>query len=249
MSLTRSFSDHQLVVLQDDEWLERQRIAGRSVVFCLESAKSMIENRKELTVSSLKGEAVLLMKGFDCTQVLTRDKSHKSSVNIYVNGIFNKEDDSYKFQDGDLIKLEIASSHKGAVAKSIITVIKGKSKSFAQTEMLKVCQKALENAIAQIEVGKRLGSIGAGIKYIVKNSSFRIVQEHFGNGLDEDNIFANPVVLNKSQFNTGIRIQPGMTFTVSPALSIDGKLGCCFEKTIFVNENKVEIITPWSEVN
>ena len=246
MNLTRSFSDHQLVVLQDDEWLERQRIAGRSVVFCLESAKSMIGNRKELSISALKGELILLMKGFDCSQALTKDRSHKSSVNIYVDeNLFFKEKEDHKFQEGDVIKIDIACSYKGAVAKSTITLIKGNSKHSNHCEMLRICQRALENAISQIEIGKKIGIIGSGINHIIKNSYFKIIQDRTGIGLDEDNIFAQPMVLNKSQSNLGIRIQPGMTFTVSPAIA-SSNINCCFEKTVFVHKDKVEIITPWT---
>jgi len=245
MSLIRSFSDHQLVVLQDDEWLERQRIAGRSVVFCLNSARAIIDSRLELNVSTLKAEIILLMRGFNCTQVLVKDHSHRSSVNIY-NSSFNKMDDSYKFQDGDLIILEIACAHSGAVAKSTISLIKGQPKSSDCIKMLQACKKALDNSINQIENGKKIGCIGSGINHIIKSTSFKIVPNHYSVGLDFENTFSDPIILNKSQSNYGITIQKGMTFAISPAISLnDGSLNCCFEKTIFVHENKVEIITPW----
>lgn len=250
MNVAKSFSEHQLIALQDDEWLERQRIAGRSVVFCLNSARSMLNNRIDLSVSDLKSEALLLMKTFGCTQVLDKNHKYKSSINLYVNNLFEIADNSYKFQDGDVIKIEIGANYLGAVARATITTTKN-GLSPIYFEMLNACKKSLDNAISQIKIGKRLGCIGAGINHIIKNTSFKFVSEYAGLGLDNDNLFADPVILNKSQSNSGVRIQEGMTFTIAPqiSLNLNSKLICCFEKTVFVNKDNIEIITPWNEVN
>jgi methionine aminopeptidase len=251
MSLVRSFSDHQLVVLQDDEWLERQRIAGRSVVFCLDAAKSMINSRSGLTVSALRSELIMLLKTFKCSQLFNKGNIYNSSIKLYVNNLFNLAEDSYKFKDDDLVKIEIGSCYLNAVAKSTITIIKNSSQSSSYLEMFNVCQKALNNALLQIKPGKRLGCIGSGINHIIKNSLFKLASENAGSGLCDNEIFAEPIIASKSQSNSGIRIQEGMTFTVAPQVffnSISG-IGCCFEKTIFVRKDSIEIITPWSEVN
>lgn len=251
MNVIKSFSEHHLIALQDDEWLERQRVAGRSVVFCLDAARSMIDNRPELSVSALRSELVILMKTFGCAQVLDKDKEFNSSIKIYVNNLLNTADDYYKFQDGDLIVLELGCHYLGAVAKATITTFKNKFKNSIHLEMISACQKALSNALLQIKLGKRLGSIGSGINYIIKNTTFKLSSEYAGNGLDNNNLFAEPNILSKSQSNSGIRMQEGMTFTISPRILLNSssEIGCCFEKTIYLNKDSIEVITPWSEVN
>jgi methionyl aminopeptidase len=251
MNAVKSFSEHQLIALQDDEWLERQRIAGRSVIFCLDAARSMINNRFELSVSALRSEMVILMKTFGCTHIINKEKSQKSSIKIYVNSITDLSDDSYKFKDGDIIKIEAGANHFGSVAKSTITIIKGNPKSKSHLEMIQVCKKSLNNAISQIHPGKRIGCVGAGINHVIKSTLFKLFSENAGYGLDVNNISATPSIPNKSQSNSGIRIQEGMTFTVAPqiTLSSTSEIGCCFEKTVFIRNNNIEIITPFSEGN
>lgn len=250
MNAVKSFSEHQLIALQDDEWLERQRVAGRSVVFCLNSVRSMINNRIDLTASTLKSETLLLMKTFDCTQALDKERKYKSSITFYVNNLFEPVNDSYKFQNGDIIKIEIGANYLGAVAKATITTVKN-GLTPSQFEMFSACKKSLNNAITQIKTDKRLGCLGAGINHVIKNTSFKFASECAGLGLDDNNLFADPVILSKSQSNSGIRIQEGMTFTIAPQISLNSnsKISCCFEKTIFVHKDSVEIITPWSEEN
>lgn len=249
MNVIKSFSEHRLVALQDDEWLERQRVAGRSVVFCLDAARSMIDNRFDLTVSDLRSELVMLMKTFKCFQVLDKKNKSHSSINIYVNNLFNLAESSYRFKDNDLIKIEIGCSHMEAVAKASITIFKGKI-PLDYLEMFKVCQKSLNNSLSQIKANKRIGCIGYGINYIVKNSSFKSASENAGYGLCNNNLVTEPEIYSKSQSNSGIRIQEGMTFTVAPQLYLNSasSIGCCFEKTVFVHKDSVEIITPWSEI-
>jgi len=110
----------------------------------------------------------------------------------------------------------------------------------------------LNNAISQIEVGKRIGCIGSGIHHIVKNTNFNLLSNSFGHGINENDIFADPIILSKSQPNTGMRISDGMTFTIFPSLSFSNttkELVCSFEKTVFVHKNHVEVITNFDEVN
>lgn len=251
MNAIKSFSEHQLIALQGDEWLERQRIAGRSVVFCLDAARAMINNRSDLSVSALRSEMVMLMKTFDCTHIINKEKSQNSSIKIYVNNIFNISDDLYKFQDGDLIKIEVGANYLGAVAKSTITIIKKEPKFKSYLDMINACQKSLNNAISQIQVGKRLGAIGSGINHVIKNTAFKLAVENAGIGLDNNNLFASPNIPSKSQSNFGIRIQEGMTFTVAPQIILNhsSEVGCCFEKTIFVHKDNVEIITSLTGAN
>lgn len=250
MSLVRSFSEHQLIALQDDEWLERQRVAGRSTVFCLNSARHMINSRSDLNVIGLRSHLILLMKTFGCTQV----KNNPSSIEIRVNeDLIHTRDDSYYFQEGDMVRVTMASMYKEAIAKSAATFIKGNPKSLKHLEMLKVCHAALNNAINQIQIGKRIGCIGHGINFIAKKSNFKLMSEFGGCGIDTVNPKTDPFISNKSQPNVGVRIYPGMTFTISPSLMLNYNkskdLNCNFEKTVFIHQDGVEIITPWEWSN
>lgn len=247
--MIQSFSEHQLIALKDEKWMERQQIAGRSICYCFDSASSMIEKRIGLSSWALKSELHLIMRTFGCYPVLLNDKKSHS---IFVRVNNRAVDDSYLFKEHDLIQISIAAQYEDAIAKATITHIKNKPESQKHLDMLDSCKKSINNAISQIEIGKRIGCIGAGIHHVIKNTTFRLLTS-FGYGIDVDNIFADPVILNKSQSNIGVRISEGMTFTVSSAISFSGKISeehvCCFEKTVFIKKDSVQVITNFDRAN
>lgn len=247
--MIQSFSEHQLIALKDEKWMERQQIAGRSICFCFDSARSMIENRIGLSVGALKSDLSLIMRTFGCQPVFLNDKK-THSIFIRVNN--HIVDDFYLFKEHDLIQICIAAQYEDAIAKATITHIKNKPKSQKHLDMLDTCKKSINNAISHIEIGKRVGCIGAGIHHVIKNTTFRLVPS-FGYGIDIDNIFADPVILNKSQSNIGVRMSEGMTFTICSVISfysgISDECVCCFEKTVFIKKDSVQVITNFDGAN
>jgi methionyl aminopeptidase len=255
------FSEHQLIELHDSAWLDRQRIAGDCVAKALSLAAHLALNNN-MSEISLSKEVESFIKSKDCIPTFLGYKGFPSAVCISVNKkLVHGIPTDYIFQEGDVISFDLGATYQGAIADAAITVIKGQAKHSDHVRLVETCKKSLENAISQIAVGKRLGCIGAGINHVVKNSGFGLITEYGGHGLSYNTPHAQPFVHNKSQSNVGVRLQPGMALAIEPMLTLkdtktrileDGwtvvtnDIGVHFERSIFIHDNSVEIITPWS---
>lgn len=258
-----SFEENQFISLKGDDWLSKQRVAGRITARALSLAKDLVLQNNNLTTNKLSEKIEEFILENSCTPTFKGYKGFPAAACISINeqlvhGIPNE----YVIQDGDVVSIDLGCTYKFVIADSAITFIKGKPKNDLHVKLIETCKLSLENAIKQISIGKRMGVIGSGINHIVKNTKFSIITQYGGHGLDYDHPHAQPFIPNKSNSQTGVRIQPGMSFAVEPQIVIgeaktrvlpDGwtvvtpGIGAHFEHSVFIHSDKVEIVTELDE--
>lgn len=258
-----SFEENTFISLKNEDWIGKQRVAGRITARALSLAKDLVLQSNRLTTLQLSKKIEEFILENNCTPTFKGYKGFPEAACVSINeqlvhGIPN----DYLIQEGDVVKVDLGCTYKFAIADSAITFIKGKPKSEQHVKLIEACRLSLENAIKQIAPGKRMGVIGNGINHIVKNTKFSIITQYGGHGLDYDHPHAQPFIPNKSNPQSGVRIQPGMSFAVEPQIVIgeaktrvlsDGwtvvtpGIGAHFEHSIFVHNDKVEIITELDE--
>lgn len=250
----------EFIKLKDSSWFERQKIAGRTVARCLSLAREMIQTQDNLSLKEIERACLDVMNKQDCTPTFLNYKnSFPGAICTSVNKqLVHGIPTDYQIQDGDVVKVDLGCTYKGAIGDAAITVIKGTPKSPKHIELSLTCQRALEKAIQAVAIGKQLGIIGYAIHHATKSTGFGLITNYGGHGLDENKPHAQPFVYNKSQPNVGVRIQPGMTLAIEPMLVLgspetrvlnDGwtvvtpEIGVHFEHTIFVSEDQIHIMT------
>ena len=85
-------------------------------------------------------------------------------------------------RDGDLLSIDIGTTLEGYVSDSAVTVAIG-SVSDAAKRLMRVTQECLMLGIAQMQIGNRLGDIGAAAEREVKAAGFGVVREYVGHGI------------------------------------------------------------------
>src|SRR3989338_2961794 len=125
--------------------------------------------------------------------------------------------------------------------------------------ILKVTHECMMIGIEQVKPGNRLGDIGAAIQKHAEKHGYSVVRDFCGHGIGR-NFHEDPQVLHYGKMGTGIRLKPGMTFTIEPminigkpdvkilkdgwtATTVDGKWSAQFEHTILVTETGHEVLT------
>ncbi len=255
----RNFLENGLITLKDSNWLNKQRIAGKCVASTLMLLESMIKYKFEGTLLEYNNEAEKHIASFGCTPTFKNYKGFPSGVCISVNKeLVHGIPSDKKLQDGDVISFDLGATYEGAIADSAITVIFGTPKSNKHVELIKATNESLLAGINAIAVDKRLGVIGNAISKKAKEYGFGLVTRYGGHGLEWDKPHAPPFVSNKASVDEGIRIQPGLAIAIEPMLTIgvpetktlnDGwtvvtnDIGAHFEHSIYVHEDRVEIIT------
>jgi len=118
---------------------------------------------------------------------------------------------------------------------------------------------SMMKAIRILKPGLRLGDIGHEIQSYVEDKGFSVVKDFCGHGIST--VFHEPPnILHYGKKNTGMELNPGMTFTIEPminegkydikvlddgwtAVTKDKSLSAQFEHTIGITENGYEIFT------
>lgn len=258
--MTSSFSELQFIKLKDDNWFQRQKVAGQCVAQCLQASKFMIESKKpDLTLNFIEAECTRIIKSMQCTPTFLGYKGFPGAICTSVNNqLVHGIPSNYTLQEGDVVKIDLGATYQGAIGDAATTCIYGAPKDPEHLKLIETCKTALDNAIKMVGLGKRLGVIGSAINHVVKSTRYGLITDYGGHGIDEDKPHAQPFVANKAQSLSGIRIQPGLTVAIEPMLVIgeaktklaeDGwtvltpGIGAHFEHTIFVGPDKVHVMT------
>jgi methionyl aminopeptidase len=251
----------QFITLRDNNWLEKQRVAGAVVAECLSISKQLINNKTpNLTLKDLEQECVSIIEKNNCTPTFKNYRGFPGAIcasvnNQVVHGIPSK----YKLKEGDLVKIDVGATYEGTIGDAAITVIYGEPLCDKHVKIVDSCKRALYAGIAAIKVGERMGKISDAIYSSVRKDGFRVITEYGGHGLS-NKLHADPFIDNKAPQNSGVRIQPGMVFTLEPMVTEGNyrtkvgkngwvvttqKINSHWEHSLYVHENKVEILTDY----
>lgn len=168
-----------------------------------------------------------------------------------------------KLKDGDIINVDVTHIYKGFHGDTSATFYIGTPRPEA-VKVTEVARRSLELAIAEVRPGARLGDIGAAIQEFAEGRGCSVVVDFVGHGIGRK-FHEEPKVLHVGTRGRGIRLKPGMVFTIEPMINIggpdveiledewtavtaDGSLSAQFEHTIVVTETGHEVLTQRSKV-
>ncbi|NLN62832.1 MAG: type I methionyl aminopeptidase [Myxococcales bacterium] len=185
-------------------------------------------------------------------------KSVCTSVNeVICHGIPGKQ----VLQDGDIINIDITSILDGWYGDVSATFYIG-TPSPAAKNLVETTRECLQRGIDVVSPKARLEDIGAAIQAHAEGRGFSVVREFVGHGIGR-NFHEAPQVLHVGRKGRGIRLLPGMIFTIEPminqgmwqarildddwtAVTADGKLSAQFEHTILVTDTGCEVLTAFA---
>ena len=160
--------------------------------------------------------------------------------------------------EGDIINVDVTAiinGHYGDTSRMFsIGEVSVKAKNLIETTY-----NSMMKAIEILKPGIKLGDIGYTIQSYVEEKGFSVVKDFCGHGISTK-FHEPPNILHYGKKNTGIEIQPGMTFTIEPminagkydvkvlddgwtAVTKDKTLSAQFEHTLGITENGYEIFT------
>ena len=160
--------------------------------------------------------------------------------------------------EGDIVNVDVTAivdKHYGDTSRMFCI---GKS-SVKANNLINATYESMMKAISILKPGLKLGDIGHEIQTYVEDKGFSVVKDFCGHGIST--IFHEPPnILHYGKKNTGIELNPGMTFTIEPminagkydikvlddgwtAVTKDKSLSTQFEHTVGITENSYEIFT------
>jgi len=166
---------------------------------------------------------------------------------------------SYVLKDGDIVNIDVTHVYKGFHGDTSATFYVGRRPGKTAQLVTEVARRALDAGIEQVRPGGRLGDIGAAIQEFAEKQGCSVVRDFVGHGIGRK-FHDEPKVSHYGQWGKGVRLRPGMTFTIEPMINVgswevevlddewtavtaDGSLSAQFEHTVLVTETGVEVLT------
>jgi methionyl aminopeptidase len=160
--------------------------------------------------------------------------------------------------EGDIVNVDVTSILDGYYADASKTYLIGEAGQDA-LKIVNVARECLKRGIKKVRPGQTLGDIGWAIQSYAELQQCSVVREFVGHGVGFD-FHEAPQVPHYGQKGTGIKLVPGMVFTIEPMINLgkkdlrilpdkwtavtkDNSLSAQFEQTILVTETGCESLT------
>ena len=162
--------------------------------------------------------------------------------------------------EGDIVNVDVTTILNGYFADASKTYFVGEPGPDAR-KVVSVARTCLDLGRAQVKPGNKIGDIGWAIQKYAESQGCSVVREFVGHGVGFE-FHEPPQVPHFGRKNTGLKLVPGMVFTIEPminlggaalrildddwtAVTLDGSLSAQFEQTILVTDSGFESLTPF----
>ncbi|HUF24245.1 MAG TPA: type I methionyl aminopeptidase [Vicinamibacterales bacterium] len=246
-----------MIVYRSRAEIERMRQANQLVASILAELEAAVE--PGVSTADLDVRAERMVRDAGAVPAFKGYRGYPATLCTSVNeqvvhGIPSKR----PLGDGDIVSIDIGVKLNGFFGDSAVTVPVGRVGE-RTSQLLAVTREALEKAIAEVRVGKRLSDIGHAVQAHVEAHGFSVVREFVGHGIGEE-LHEDPQVPNYGQPGRGPKLAEGMVLAIEPmvamgrpdvrvlsdgwtAVTRDGSLAAHFEHTVAVTADGPLVLT------
>jgi methionyl aminopeptidase len=243
--------------VQPPEIIEAMRVAGRIAALALEEGGKAVKPGAVTDDIDAVIHEFLLDHGAYPSTLGYRGfpKSCCTSLNeVICHGI----PDSTVIEDGDIVNIDVTAFIGGVHGDTNATFLAGQVDEEARL-LVERTHEATMRAIKAVRPGRALNVIGRVIESYAKRFDYGVVRDFTGHGIGRS-FHSGLVILHYDHPGVDTLIEPGMTFTIEPMITLGGiahdiwaddwtvttrdkKWTAQFEHTILVTDTGTEILT------
>jgi methionyl aminopeptidase len=244
-------------MVKDADTIARMRVAGRIAADALVEVSRHVAPGVTTDELDRVGHEFLLARGAYPSTLGYKGfpKSLCTSVNeVICHGI----PDSRALDDGDIVKIDITAFKDGVHGDTCGTYYAG-SVAPEVRDLAERTQEALRRGIAAVKPGRPISVIGRVIESYAKRFGYGVVRDFTGHGVGPS-FHTKPTILHYDEPRATTPLEPGMTFTIEPMLTLggvdwfmwddgwtvltsDGSWVAQWEHTLAVTDDGAEILT------
>jgi methionyl aminopeptidase len=250
-------ADHDDPMVKDADTIERMRVAGRIAADALVEVGRHV--RPGITADELDriGHEYLTSHGAYPSTLGYKGypKSLCTSVNeVICHGI----PDDRPLADGDVVKVDITAFIGGVHGDTCATYYAGDVAPEVRA-LGENTREAMLRGIRAVRPGRPISVIGRVIESYARRFGYGVVRDYTGHGVGPS-FHTKPTILHYDEPRATTLLEPGMTFTVEPMLTLgghgwvmwddgwtvltkDGSFAAQWEHSIVVTEDGAEILT------
>ncbi len=255
---------YSMISLKSKRELDEMRAAGRIVAETYERLREAI--RPSVTLRELDELAAKYMRSQSAEPLYQGYRGSKELYPPFPGNICTSVNDEIChgipdwrwLREGDIIGVDIGLRYGHFCADACVTYAVGPISPEAQ-RLLDIAQESLRLGIEAALPDGHLHDIGSAVERYAKTQKVAVVRELTGHGIGRS-LHEVPTVFHVRRPGRGLRLRPGMTFTIEPMINLgthrhitlpdgwtqvtaDGSLSAQFEHTIAITSNGPEILT------
>ena len=248
-------------MVKDADTIARMRIAGRIAADALVEVGRNVAPGVTTDELDRIGHEYLLTHGAYPSTLGYKGypKSLCTSVNeVICHGI----PDSRPLHDGDVVKVDITAFIGGVHGDTCATFYAGTPRQEVR-DLGERTREAMLRGIKAVAPGRPISVVGRVIESYAKRFDYGVVRDYTGHGVGPS-FHTKPTILHYDEPRSTTVMEPGMTFTVEPMLTLggydwfmwdddwtvltkDGSWAAQWEHTIVVTDDGAEILTSPSD--
>ena len=233
------------------------RAAGQIVGQVLQHLTAMVE--PGITTRDLDQEAERMIRAAGGLPTFKGYHGYPASICASVNEeVVHGIPGDRKLKEGDIIGIDCGVTLQGYVGDSAVTVPVGEI-SDELRRLLQTTRESLFEAIAQCQVGNRLGDVSHAVEAYVEPKGYSVVQNYCGHGIGRA-MHEDPQVPNYGKPGSGPVLREGLVLALEPMINLgrhhtkqlkdgwtvvtlDGRPSAHFEHTVAITLDGPQVLT------
>ena len=246
------------VAIKNAEEIEKMRVAGRLAASVLEMIEPHVV--AGVTTDELDRRChAFIVNDLDAIPAPLNYRGFPRSICTSVNNqVCHGIPGNKRLKKGDIVNIDITVIKDGFHGDTSKMFLVGEPTVLAR-RLVDITQQALRVGIAAAGPGATLGDIGHAIQTFVERHRLSVVREYCGHGIGRA-FHEEPQVLHYGKPGDGLRLQPGMCFTIEPMVNAgkrfvkllpdgwtvvtkDRALSAQWEHTLLITDTGREVLT------
>jgi methionyl aminopeptidase len=240
-----------------EEGFAGMRRAGRLVASCLDALADVV--RPGVSTQEIDEFVLAFALKHDALPATLNYRGYRKATCTSMNHVVCHGIPSDKpLREGDILNIDVTLILDGWHGDSSRMYTVGEVKRAAE-RLIDVTYGCLMRGIAAVRPGGHLGDVGHAIQSYAEAERCSVVRDFCGHGVGRA-FHEPPNVLHYGRRGEGVRLEPGMIFTIEPMINLgrphvkllsdgwtavtrDRSLSAQFEHTVGVTETGVEVFT------
>ena len=247
-----------MIIIKSDSEIELMRESGKVTGYILKELENVIKPGLSTADINHFVEKTIRDAGMIPTFLGYGGFPASACVSVNEEVVHGIPDKKRILREGDIVSVDVGSTHKGYVSDAARTYPVGEVNETAK-HLIEATRDSFFAGLEFCKVGCRLSDISHAIQVSAEGEGFSVIREYVGHGVGQQ-MHEDPQIPNFGKAGRGPRLAKGMVFAIEPMIcegtfnvrtlsndwtvvTLDGKLSAHYENTVVITDGEPELLT------
>ena len=247
-----------MIIIKSDSEIELMRESGKVTGYILKELENVIKPGLSTADINHFVEKTIRDAGMIPTFLGYGGVPASACVSINEEVVHGIPDKKRILREGDIVSVDVGSTHKGYVSDAARTYPVGEVSETAK-HLIEATRDSFFAGLEFCKVGCRLSDISHAIQASAEGEGFSVIRDYVGHGVGQQ-MHEDPQIPNFGKAGRGPRLAKGMVFAIEPMIcegtynvrtlsndwtvvTLDGKLSAHYENTVVITDGEPELLT------